>query len=527
MQRLFLLFLLCFSIFVSAQEDLKSLSLDDLMKHLDRTDTDEILDALNEIGERGAEAFTIASRLFSLLNHEEEWVRLASADILFKFGPAVLELFPQTFSGKTEQEKILLYRILGDLATAPEKVFPWIQQGFKDPSIPVQMASIRAAWQFQEMAEPLLPEILSLLNSGPIDIQQEAILALGEINPNRLEVLEALMRCTSIQDENLRLVLGEAISKVSMKAKEHLPLLLKTLGGCDSKYLKAKLLEAIGNVIDAQALESILEYIQDENYLIRYQALKSIQKIGILSPEQFKRLIPLFQDPYELIRILIPQVMAELQITESVPYLLTMLNDINVRVRMSVVRALGKIKPASPKQIRGLLKALQDVQMPIVEEAVVSFGNLGSEALPASETLMRFASVAKGEMLLALLKSLAKIKPPVEKWEPLLTKILENAEPIHCIWGYYALYETCVDKRSEAQKALFQYLNGEDEALRLQALEALTQMNPRSESGIEWMFQKYPQLKPHEQALIKQYFISLKIESRLEVYGSSESSEKK
>ncbi|MEK7486080.1 MAG: HEAT repeat domain-containing protein [Planctomycetota bacterium] len=512
---------------LSAQEDFKTLSLEELIKHVSSTDNDEILDALTEIEARGKSASSVAPQLIILLNHEDEWVRLAAADTLVKLGSDVLELFPTLFQTKSAQKKILACRIIGELGENPEKVFPLLKQGLQDSSEKVQIATIHAIGQFQKRAEELLPLMLPFLQSSSREIQKEAIGCVGEINPNGLDVLKGLVECASLEDEEVHLILGEALSKISKEAQPHLGLLLKALAGCENKYLKSKFLEAIGNIADIQALEDVLTHLEEENYLIRYQTLKAIQKIHALNPEQFKKLVPLFQDPYELIRLLLPEVMAELQIQESVPYLVTLLNDINIRVRMSVVRALGRIKPASSLQIRGLLKALQDVQMNIVQEAVISFGELGPEALPASDTLMRFASVAKGEMLISLLKSLARIKPAPEKWGPVLEKILGSAKTLHRIWGYYALYETCLDKQNEATSILIQYLESEQGDLRHQTLEAITQLNPPNAAMIEAMLRQYPSLQPHEQEIIVQCFFALKIDSRLEPYRREDSSEKK
>lgn len=500
-------------------EDFRSLSLEELIRFLSHKEVDFVLEAVSEIGNRGEKSITAAPYLMRLLLHSDEWVCLSVSDMLCKLGPEVLSFYPDILQVRSIKARAYAYRSMSGFVAYSEKTLPLLAQGLKEKEEEVQKEVLHALWQFQEQAKSYIPQILPFTKSLNLDVQKEAILALSEIDPNQKEVIETFLSLVDVRDEGLKLIVGEAIAKVVPSQKEDLQLFLETLPQIENEYLRAKVVEAIGNAAQSEGVDALISYLSDPSSYVRFQSLKAIQKANYFPKKESSHLFSLFEDTYEPVRILAPIVVAQLQLTEAVPFLIPLLRDINPRVRLQVVKTLGSLTPPSEQQIRGLLTALQDVQMNIVEEAVVSLGNLKNGSLTAAPTLIRFTAVAKGEMLITLLRALGQIKPESEKALPTLQKVLEqNSDPITKIWCYHTLYEVHSDSRLEVAVELLKYLESSQREIHGNALEAIALLESPTSELVDALVSQYSELQERQKEFVYQRFQKLNVAHRLEPF---------
>jgi HEAT repeat protein len=200
--------------------------------------------------------------------------------------------------------------------------------------------------------ERTVDALLKCLNDEEMSIRARAAWILGEVGDRR--ATEPLRRGLNDRSDWVRVMCARALERMGDK----------------QAFQKALEIEMPDGT---QALDEIVDYLQDCNQNVRWRAVEALGELG--DAQVVERLLPLVYDESEKVRWAVAWALGMLGGDDSIEGLLLLLKDENQLVRASAVRALRKVGDA--QSIPELLDLLDDEDREVRQRAVESLGLIG------------------------------------------------------------------------------------------------------------------------------------------------------
>lgn len=211
-------------------------------------------------------------------------------------------------------------------------------------------------------AAPVLVEVLQKDDNA--EARWKAADLLGRLGPEGRQAPAALSALTAaLKDANphVRAVAATALDSLGPAGPEAIPALQDLLATPDclpalralAKY-GADAASAIGKIVP------LLRHKDDSE--IRWNAARTLGKIGPAAKEAAPKLVEAMKDPEPLVREHAAEALGDIgpEAKETIPELVKALQDADARVRRDAVRSLGQMGPAAKSGIESIRPLLKD-----------------------------------------------------------------------------------------------------------------------------------------------------------------------
>ena len=243
-----------------------------------------------------------------------------------------------------------------------------------------------------------------------------------------------------------------------------------------SPQVKARALEAIGNIKESKALDQVIKSLKDREVSVRMAAAIALEKIT--DEGCIHKLIELFtnsKDPFT--REIASKILAKIGDSRTTKVFLDSLRDLNSRIRLNAAIALGKSR--TTKVIESLGKALEEENQEIKKAVADSLGKIGNAK--AKEILLK---QLKNKPCVSVIWALGKWK--IVEAIPLLIQFLQASSP---------------EIRAEAAKALGRM---KDQRALHPLIQSLKERHPDAKAAIVDSLSQFKKTVVLE-ALLKNY----------------------
>ena len=296
--------------------------------------------------------------------------------------------------------------------------------GYMEKAIHLRAAKALGQLRAKEAIEPLL-DLLRM--DDDIDVQGVAANAINQIDngkaidklivelkdknsPSRGEIAQAIGRIGKVtnidpllsllpeNDNHLRSKIAKAIRRIGKVFK--IDPFLSFLEAKDKQCVRGFIAEALGQIGDGKALDSLIRLSTDKSRFVRACATKALGQIG--SEKAITPLLSLLNDKDNSVRLSAAEALGQIGSEKAIAPLLSVLNDKDNIVRGCVARALGQFE----KTLEPLLRRLQDKREKsyVRGSAAEALGQIGSEKAiaPLLSVLNDKDNIVRGRVARAL-----------------------------------------------------------------------------------------------------------------------------
>lgn len=399
---------------------------------------------------------TILPVLILALKDQDIKVRTAALSVIIQRG--YKETFPYLLeSAKDENPEIRSLAISALKYLKIKEAVPYLLEALKDKDPSVRSAALE---NLDVVAhKEVIAKISNFLKDDDLNVRKSAINALGDF-ANK-ETIPDLINVLNDKEPEIQTAAAYSLGK--LKSKEAVTHLIAKLTDKNDSVRNA-VIRALGEIQDKTAIPQLLIAFMDKNHEIHNSAITALAKITI--PDTKPIFLPAFiatieENPYsvfilqdlieignqdiiniltkaftndsEHVRNIVINCIGGLKIKEGLPLLLTALKDKSPSIRMSAVRALGKLGDKETT-IPLISQLLQDSDSNVCNETICTLGELGDkESIPLFISYLRENSKYAYHLSSALnnLKNLNSLE--------YLTSILKDPYPNVRIYAISAL----------------------------------------------------------------------------------------
>jgi HEAT repeat protein len=373
----------------------------------------------------GAKAQGAVDKLAAYLSHPDEPSRRGASSVLASLGSPGLEPLRRGLRHDVGDVRASAAWGLGEMGPKAAAAVPDLLDRMEDPDPRVRNESARSLGRI----DPERPEVVAALLAG---LRSEAATREGSLEAlSRGGRASAAAVAPLLDDPDPRLARcaadillsvgpparGIVASQGLPRTSERRVLRLRVLGGLSRD--------------PAPWIERIAPFLEDPTEDARVEAVDAIGEFG---PEggafAAGRLIPRLDDPS--VRVARHAILALGRIgapsAPAVDWLSRAAREGGDADRTAAVWALGEIGPAARRAVSTLVQALEDPYPPVRSEAIAALGKLGREAAPATDALVRTArSGPEGDRLDALV-ALGRVGNDPEGIVPFLLEVARSAD---------------------------------------------------------------------------------------------------
>ncbi|MGE5344098.1 MAG: HEAT repeat domain-containing protein [Candidatus Omnitrophota bacterium] len=260
-------------------------------------------------------------------------------------------------------------------------------------------------------SDQVVPALIKLLHDPESDVRSKAASALGDIKSERS--LEPLLGLLQDKEPDVRSNATSALGKIG-SAKALKPL-LKLLQDPDS-YVQKSAIEALAKLGNIKAVKALTIRLTDKDPKVRNDTARILEKLTSRKNADFirqskradlERDLQKPSNPPDLEyakkvlrqdnihkKIKVAEALSEFPSKKGNLILLEMLNDRNIRVRLSVITSIGKTKDKS--FLSSMQKLIQDQNANIREVAVEALAEI---AAPESMEVLKKISINENERI--------------------------------------------------------------------------------------------------------------------------------
>jgi HEAT repeat protein/lysophospholipase L1-like esterase len=234
-----------------------------------------------------------------------------------------------------------------------------------------------AAWGLARIgpaAKEALGELTRALREDPSpSVRAEAARALGALGEAANQTAVApLFEALGDLSETVRWRAAQALSKTTLRAPEHVPVLSARLASPDP-YVRGFAAWTLGSMGDAarDAIPALIAALEQDDSFARSGPALALAKMGAVAKEAVPALLEGLKSPDHHRRRNAAKALGKIgpEAIDAVPYLVTALKDDDQRVRSQVARALGRIGPAARDALPALEAAAKDPDESVRREA--------------------------------------------------------------------------------------------------------------------------------------------------------------
>ncbi|MEK7486270.1 MAG: HEAT repeat domain-containing protein [Planctomycetota bacterium] len=233
------------------------------------------------------------------------------------------------------------------------------------------------------------------------------------------------------------------------------------------------------------AVSTLLEALQDEEWIVRREAAESLGGMGNTSPEVVTGLVGALHDENKDVRKKVAWALGKIgtDSTEAALALVEILKDSNPDVRYWGAWSLGELGAKAKGAIPELVETLKDPSPDIREKAGLVLGKMGSEAKGAVPALLELMKDDYEEVLKKAAWALGQIRPDSKETVPAFIGLMKNT-------NWKTRYEAAGalarigSEAKEAVPVLVEALKDENEDVRKKAALALGEIGSEAKEAI-------------------------------------------
>ncbi|HEV3021491.1 MAG TPA: HEAT repeat domain-containing protein, partial [Pirellulales bacterium] len=422
-----------------------------LAKQLTSANAEERADAADSLGELGAKAKTTVPALVKALQDKDAGVRGHAAHALGQIGDKRADVVNGLFALAADQDALVrraALRALRNLRLPHEVLMPKMVKALKTASPADAAAALATMAEAGEEAVPFLSECLD-----DKEACYWACLALGDIGPAAKAAVPHLAKLERHEEPQVRLQALVALGNIGPAAKSAVPAIVKALQGDKAEGVRYAAAFALGQIGagDKASRAALAKTMDGDDPFLQVVSAWALARVA----KDDKQV----QD-------------------KATTVILGGLTSEKVDVRRAAARALAEINP--PPEVVGpvLIKAIQDNDQAVIDNAVDALASLGPTIVPR----LAKNGLKNKDLQLYAVRVLAKIGPAAKEAAPDLAEALNEAEGEFRREVQFVLGTFGADS-APAVPELIKSLAGDDEQVRNSAIYALGKIGPAAKEA--------------------------------------------
>jgi HEAT repeat protein/energy-coupling factor transporter ATP-binding protein EcfA2 len=354
----------------------------------------------------------VSARLL-LANRDEDLATLEVAhEALLRHWHRLIKWIESASEGKHLLHKLEVDADYWSKRGKPKDHFRYMHEQEKEIEV------IRVQWelQFDSLVKEFLePEIERLIQDLESRVYQRAEISRERLYTIGSDAVPALLVALGLGGGFVRRQVVDLLGRIGdNRALEDL---IRILHNKSEFELRPNVLKAIGQMRDARALDTLVEYLGHDELDVRKAAKKAIENMA--GETTVKVLIAALEHMNMMTRIDAAEVLGRLRNTAAVEPLILALQQGNLNVQMRVVVALGELE--DDRAIDALIKAFANSDWILKNEIIKVLWRFGDER--AKEVFVKGLSSPSGETRSIALEALGKLGVtfPIEDLVPFLS----------------------------------------------------------------------------------------------------------
>ncbi|MEW6103853.1 MAG: HEAT repeat domain-containing protein [bacterium] len=322
----------------------------------------EIVSILSKIKDERA-----IDSLIKLLKDQSWRIKRLAANCLVEIGGSkVLSCLIELFKEKDWALRVICGEVLARLGQ--EKVIEFLIKAQSDETLAV---SEEAYISLAKISSPLSCDVfIKALRHNNIKIRRIAATGLGKIGDN--SAIKPLIRVLDDRDDIVRLQASYSLANIGKKYGITLSIEGKGL------YIKEGIIRAIGIKKEEQHINFLIFSLNDNDFKIRREAIKSLKKIG--KPEFIKPLIKMLADEKLEVKREASIALCRLGEEKGFGILVDGIRSKNWRVQMQIAHTMGNYTTENRERALKLLAELTKDSNPQIRAAsIIGIGMMKDE----------------------------------------------------------------------------------------------------------------------------------------------------
>ena len=266
-----------------------------------------------------------------------------------------------------------------------------VSQGLEHESVPVRLAAIYAIRQLGADGRSATRKIERSLSDPDARIRAASLLGLVAISQDPDRYHPSIGQLLADSHPDARWAAALSIPRVSTPESRIIELLGTLLSDADDRVRLASVqaLASIGTKAESQVLP-LGALIIDPNQVIKQAAIKALGEIGQAPPLAVAQIAHLANHATETLKLTALRSLGQLPIGDpriADVYRAAMSHQ-DEAIREAALSAYGRVIEDEDEVIKVTIQALEDEALEVRLTAAKNLGNLGEEAIPATQPLM-------------------------------------------------------------------------------------------------------------------------------------------
>ena len=337
--------------------------------------------------------------------------------------PAVGELVKamNRAGGDTNHWSVKCLRELGPAAV------PMMIKSLESKEANRQRDAIQVLSLIGDSAEPAVPNLKQLAESGPREMRGPALVALASAGAKAGQVLPLAEKALADSTPAMRRSGATALAALGNGARPAVPALIIGLKDKDASVAAdcARALGGLGTTA-ASAVQPLIAALGRSELEVREASVRALGRLGELAKAAVPALMKLLPESKPPLQPAVAVALGAMgaNAREALPQLEKGLASEDAGTRAASMTAFARIESDNGRKVAVLKKALDDPAQPVRVTAITELGRLGQAAEPAAEKLYELTEKGtESEQALEVLSGM-RIRSV-----PLLVRALGNPDP--------------------------------------------------------------------------------------------------
>ena len=278
---------------------------------------------------------------------------------------------------------------------------------------------------------------------------------------------------------------ADALGQMESAAAAAAPELAKILASDEYDYARSRAAEALGKIgiASKEVVDALAKALQDDDRWVRYEAAKSLQKLGPPARAQ-GRLGPALGDRENASEIFTALEKIGATPQDVLPTLRRILRDGESDLRPRILRYLESLGPAAAEAVPELIDTIKGRDEDLLcDSAIDTLASIGPVARAATPPLLAYANASRNLFAAYKVgKALNRIRPGEEEVVPGLLLSLKSRDLVTRRSASAILGQ--LTHMPGAVPALITALRDDNPAARYEAAEALASHGPRARLAV-------------------------------------------
>ncbi len=397
-----------------------------LKEMLGSSDPAAIEMAVTFLGAIGPDAGGAVPELVALRSQPESPAELSVAidATLVQIGPPTVPALVKVMNGARGDPNHWSVQCLRNLGPA---AVPAMIASLESSDPARQRDAIQVLSLVGEAAEPAIPALKQLAESGSRDVKGPALVALALAGASPEIVLPLAENALNERTVASRRSGGTALAALGARARPALTSLVDGLADKDAVVAieSARALGSLGSAA-SPAIEPLIAAVDRPEPAVQEAAVKAIGRLGEVARAAVPTLAKLLPSTRPPLQVEVATALGAMgsSAREALPGLEQSLASSDPATRTAALTAYARIEPDNSRKVERLKQALDDAAQPVRVAAIGELGKLGRAAEPAAEKLYGLTeNSTEREQALEVLGGM-RIRSV-----PLLVRAMGNSDP--------------------------------------------------------------------------------------------------